>query len=136
ERADRALRRSEPVPGREERLDRGVDVRAADAEPGAVLRRAHGALRRVNGGSVKAVYFERYGGPDVLTYGERPAPQPEAGEALIRVRACAVNRLDLWVRAGLPGLKPEMPHVLGNDGGGEVGALGAGVHHVREGEKP
>ena len=84
---------------------------------------------------MKAVYFERYGGPDVLTYGERPAPQPDAGEALIRVRACAVNRLDLWVRTGLPGLKPEMPHVLGNDVVGEVVAVGAGVHHVREGEK-
>ena len=84
---------------------------------------------------MKAVYFERFGGPDVLRYGERAAPLPEAGEALVHVRACSVNRLDLWVRAGLPGLEPEMPHVLGNDVAGEVVALGAGVQHLMIGQK-
>src|SRR5439155_1689554 len=82
-----------------------------------------------------AVTFERFGGPEVLTYGERAAPLPEAGEALVRVRACGVNHLDLWVRAGLPGLEPEMPHVLGNDVVGEIVALGAGVKHLSVGQK-
>ena len=84
---------------------------------------------------MKAVTFERFGAPEVLTYGERAAPLPEAGEALVRVRACGVNHLDLWVRSGLPGLEPEMPHILGNDVVGEIGAVGAGVHHVKPGDK-
>jgi len=84
---------------------------------------------------VKAVTFERFGAPEVLTYGERAAPLPEAGEALVRVRACGVNHLDLWVRSGLPGLEPEMPHILGNDVVGEIVALGAGVKHLSVGQK-
>jgi NADPH:quinone reductase-like Zn-dependent oxidoreductase len=84
---------------------------------------------------VKAVYLERFGGPDVLTFGDRPAPSVKPGEALVRVRACALNHLDLWVRAGLPGLEPEMPHILGNDVAGEIVELGAGVTHLNVGQR-
>ncbi len=84
---------------------------------------------------MRAVYIERFGGPEVLTHGERPDPSPGPGEALVRVRACGINHLDLWVRAGLPGLEPEMPHVLGNDIAGDIVAVGAGVTHVRAGER-
>ncbi len=84
---------------------------------------------------MKAVYFERFGGPEVLTFGERPEPSAGQGEALVRVRACAINHLDLWVRQGLPGLEPDMPHILGNDIVGEIAAVGAGVTHVHVGEK-
>jgi len=84
---------------------------------------------------VRAVYLERFGAPDVLTFGDRPAPSPKPGEALVRVRACGVNHLDLWVRAGLPGLEPEMPHILGNDIVGEITELGAGVTHLAVGQK-
>jgi NADPH:quinone reductase-like Zn-dependent oxidoreductase len=81
------------------------------------------------------VYLERFGGPDVLTFGDRPAPSPKPGEALVRVRACGINHLDLWVRAGLKGLEPEMPHILGNDVVGEITELGAGVTHLSAGQK-
>lgn len=84
---------------------------------------------------MKAAYFERFGGPDVLVYGDRPDPVAGPGEALVRVRACGINHLDLWVRGGLPGLEPEMPHILGNEVVGEIVAVGAGVTHVRPGEK-
>ena len=84
---------------------------------------------------MRAVYLERFGGPDVLAFGDRPAPSPKPGEALVRVRACGVNHLDLWVRAGLPGLEPEMPHILGNDIVGEIAELGAGVSHLAVGQK-
>jgi NADPH:quinone reductase-like Zn-dependent oxidoreductase len=84
---------------------------------------------------VRAVYLERFGGPDVLTFGDRPAPSPKPGEALVRVRACGINHLDLWVRAGLRGLEPEMPHILGNDVAGEITELGAGVTHLSVGQK-
>ena len=84
---------------------------------------------------MKAVYFESFGGPEVLRHGERPEPGAGPGEALIRVRACGINHLDLWVRGGLPGLDPEMPHILGNDIVGEVVAVGAGVKHLTAGER-
>lgn len=84
---------------------------------------------------MKAVTFERFGGPEVLVFGERPDPLAGPGEALVRVRACAINHLDLWVRAGLPGLEPEMPHILGNEIVGEIVAVGAGVTHVAPGQK-
>src|SRR5260221_8975334 len=84
---------------------------------------------------MKAVYLERFGGRDVLVHGGRPEPAAGPGEALVRVRACGVNHLDLWVRGGLPGLEPEMPHILGNDVAGEIVAVGAGVTHVAAGER-
>ena len=84
---------------------------------------------------MRAVYLERFGGPDVLTFGDRPAPAPKTGEVLVRVRACGINHLDLWVRAGLRGLEPEMPHILGNDVAGEIAELGAGVTHLGLGQK-
>lgn len=84
---------------------------------------------------MKAVWFDTFGGPDVLQFGDRPDPAPRAGEALVRVRACGINHLDLWVRRGLPGLRPEMPHILGNDIAGEVVAIGEGVANVTPGAK-
>ena len=84
---------------------------------------------------MKAVYFEQFGGPEVLTHGDRPDPVAGPGEALVRVRACAINHLDLWVRKGLPDLDPEMPHILGNEIVGEVVATGPGVGHLEPGQK-
>jgi NADPH:quinone reductase-like Zn-dependent oxidoreductase len=76
---------------------------------------------------VKAVVFDRFGGPDVLEYRDVPDPRPAADELLLRVRACGINHLDLWVRQGLPGLAPQMPHILGNDIVGEVIETGPAV---------
>ncbi len=82
---------------------------------------------------MKAVWFESFGGPEVLQYGDCPEPVIRADEALIRVRACGINHLDLWVRKGLPGLSPQMPHVLGNDIVGEIVAVGEAVQHLTVG---
>jgi NADPH:quinone reductase-like Zn-dependent oxidoreductase len=76
---------------------------------------------------VKAVFFEQHGELDVLRYGDVPDPEAKAGQALIRVRACGLNYLDIWVRRGWPGLKLAMPHWCGADVAGEVAAVGAGV---------
>lgn len=84
---------------------------------------------------MKAVWFEAYGGPEVLQYGDRPDPVLRADEALVRVRACGINHLDLWVRKGLPGLSPEMPHILGNDIVGDVVAVGDAVRHLTVGTR-
>ena len=73
---------------------------------------------------MKAVRMESFGGPEVLAYGELPDPVPGPGEALVRVKACALNHLDLWVRKGLPAYKIKFPHVLGSDIAGEVAGFG------------
>lgn len=82
---------------------------------------------------MKAVGFSRHGGPEVLEQLELPLPEPRAREVRIRVKAVALNHLDVWVRGGLPGLKLEMPHVLGSDIAGVVDAVGAEVTDVEPG---
>ena len=74
---------------------------------------------------MKAVLFRLHGGPEVLEYTDFPAPEPKPGDALIRLHAAALNRMDVMVRNGWPGLKLEMPHINGADGAGEVVALGS-----------
>jgi NADPH:quinone reductase-like Zn-dependent oxidoreductase len=72
---------------------------------------------------MKAVLFRQHGGPEVLEYTDFPTPEPKSGEALIHLRAAALNRMDVMVRNGWPGLKLELPHINGADGAGEVVAL-------------
>jgi NADPH:quinone reductase-like Zn-dependent oxidoreductase len=84
---------------------------------------------------LKAVYFHRHGGLEVLEYGDLLAPTPAAGQVLVRLHAAALNRLDLWVREGWPGIKLEYPHIPGADGAGQVAALGPGVENLRIGER-
>jgi len=69
---------------------------------------------------MKAVRFHQHGPPDVLRYEEAPDPVPAPGEVLVRVRACAINHLDLWARRGLPNICIPMPHIGGSDIAGEV----------------
>lgn len=76
---------------------------------------------------MRAILFEHHGGPEVLRLAELPDPVAGPGQALVGVRACALNRLDLWVRGGLPGMRLPLPHVLGNDIAGVVEAVGPGV---------
>jgi NADPH:quinone reductase-like Zn-dependent oxidoreductase len=84
---------------------------------------------------MKALYFTEHGELDVIQYGEVPAPAPRPGEVLLRVRACAINHLDVWVRRGWPGLKLEMPHWCGADVAGEVVELGKDVSEWRVGQR-
>jgi len=69
---------------------------------------------------MKAVRFHQHGGPEVLRHEDAPDPDLAPGEVLVRVRACALNRLDLWARQGLPGVQVPMPHITGSDVAGEV----------------
>lgn len=69
---------------------------------------------------MKAIFFEQHGEIDVLKYADLPQPQLKTGEALIRVRAVALNHLDVWVRRGWPGLRLDMPHITGSDIAGEI----------------
>src|SRR5512147_1058680 len=83
---------------------------------------------------MKAVLFHQHGGPEVLEYAEFPTPQPKPGEALIHLHAAALNRMDVMVRNGWPGLKLEMPHINGADGAGEIVALGDGTGELEIGK--
>jgi NADPH:quinone reductase-like Zn-dependent oxidoreductase len=74
---------------------------------------------------MRAVRFHQHGGADVLRYEEAPEPVAAAGEALVRVRACALNHLDLWERRGLPHVMFPLPHISGSDVAGEVVEPGA-----------
>lgn len=84
---------------------------------------------------MKAILFHSHGGPEVLQYTDFPDPQPKPGEALVRLRAAALNRVDIFVRNGWPGLKLEYPHIPGADGAGEVIALGEGASGYQVGDR-
>lgn len=74
---------------------------------------------------MKAIFFEKHGEIDVLKHADLPDPTPKPGEALIRVRAVALNHLDIWVRRGWAGLHLEMPHITGSDIAGEIVSVNA-----------
>lgn len=82
---------------------------------------------------MNAMRIHQFGGPEVLTYEVIPDPQPRKDQVLVRVRACALNHLDLWVRKGLPGVK--LPHILGSDIAGEVVKLGEYVSGFNPGQR-
>src|SRR5437762_9891142 len=69
---------------------------------------------------MKAVRFHQHGGPEVLRYEDAPEPELHSGEVLVRVRACALNFLDVWERRGLEHVTIPMPHISGSDVAGEV----------------
>jgi len=71
---------------------------------------------------MKAIRIHEFGGPEVLRYEDVSEPQLRQDQILVRIRACAMNHLDLWVRKGLPGVK--LPHILGSDIAGEIAAVG------------
>jgi NADPH:quinone reductase-like Zn-dependent oxidoreductase len=83
---------------------------------------------------MKAVVIREHGGPEVLRPEEVPDPRPAPGEVLVRVRACALNHLDLWTRTGQAGFSPAFPHVLGCDIAGEI-ADAAGVAGLEAGTR-
>ena len=84
---------------------------------------------------MKAVVLSEHGGPEVLRYTDVPEPAIGAHDVLVRVRACALNHLDLWVRRGLPGRSITFPHIPGSDISGEVAKIGESVSNVRVGER-
>ena len=84
---------------------------------------------------MKAIIFHQHGTPEVLKYKDAPEPSIRPNEAIVRVKACALNHLDLWVRRGIPGVPIPLPHIPGSDVSGEIVQIGADVTVVRVGQK-
>jgi alcohol dehydrogenase len=83
--------------------------------------------------SMQATLIRAHGGPDQLVVDELTRPEPGAGEVLVRVGACAVNHLDIFVRRGMPALKVPLPHTTGGDIAGWIEELGLGVDGLEPG---
>ena len=84
---------------------------------------------------MKAILFHQHGGPEVLQFTDAPTPTLRSSDVLVRVHACALNHLDLWVRGGLPGVNFPLPHIPGSDVSGEIAEIGSDVTTVRVGQK-
>jgi alcohol dehydrogenase len=85
---------------------------------------------------VRAVVVEGHGGLDrVKLRTDWPEPRPGPGQAVVDVRACGLNYLDIFVRRGMPGLAVEMPRIPGGDISGIVGTVGAGVDRAWSGRR-
>jgi NADPH:quinone reductase-like Zn-dependent oxidoreductase len=84
---------------------------------------------------VKAVTMRAHGGPEVLKLEDLPDPQAGPGQVVVRVRAVALNHLDVWVRRGWPGLDIAWPHVPGADVAGVIEAVGPGVAGIAPGDE-
>lgn len=81
--------------------------------------------------AMKAVRIHEFGGPEVLKHED--VSDLRKDYVLIRIRACALNHLDLWVRKGLPGVK--LPHILGSDIAGEVAECGEYITDLKPGTR-
>ena len=84
---------------------------------------------------MKAIVFYKHGGPEVLQYTDVAEPKLHSREVLVRVGACALNHLDLWVRKGIHGIAIPLPHIPGSDIAGEIAQVGPEVGKIRVGQK-
>lgn len=75
---------------------------------------------------MKAARFHQHGPPSVIQYEDAPDPVSRPGRAIVRVRACALNHLDLWERRGLDAVRIPLPHISGSDVAGDVAEAGGG----------
>ncbi|HKS74859.1 MAG TPA: zinc-binding dehydrogenase [Terriglobales bacterium] len=82
---------------------------------------------------MKAIVMHEYGGPAVLKYEEIADPKPRRDQVLIRVKACALNHLDIWVRTGVT--KSPLPHIPGSDVAGEIIEVGEYVTGLQKGQR-
>lgn len=85
--------------------------------------------------TMKAAVFHQHGGPEVIRYEDVPEPALRAGQVLVRVKACALNHLDLWIRQGIPAFAVQLPHIGGCDVAGVVERVAADVDGITAGTR-
>jgi NADPH:quinone reductase len=84
---------------------------------------------------MKAAYFEKTGGPEVIQFGELPTPEPKSGEVRVRVAAVALNPIDTYLRAGAVSMQLPMPFVTGCDLAGTVDSVGPDVSRFKKDDR-
>src|SRR4051812_30315638 len=84
---------------------------------------------------MRAAVIKQHGAPESIIFEDRPIPSPAENEVLIRVRACGLNHLDLWVRKGVPGHKFPLPLVPGSDFTGTVEKIGLAIKSFKPGDR-
>lgn len=84
---------------------------------------------------MKAIFYERHGGAEVLRYGDRPDPVTQPGTVKIDVHAASLNHIDVFLRGGLPGVTIPLPHIPGCDAAGVVREVGDGVEGLHVGDR-
>jgi NADPH:quinone reductase-like Zn-dependent oxidoreductase len=84
---------------------------------------------------MKAIRIHSHGGVDVLKVDEIPVPKPGAGEVLVKIRAAAMNHMDIWVRQGMPGVKIPLPIILGCEGAGVIEEVGVEIKNFKKGDE-
>ena len=84
---------------------------------------------------MKAIRVREFGAPEVMKLEEIPAPKPEAGQILVRVKAAGVNPADTYMRSGAYAIKPPLPYTPGMDAAGTIEAVGAGVTKFKPGDR-
>jgi len=82
---------------------------------------------------MKAVVFEKHGGPAVLEYQDVPEPKAGPGEVLIDVKATSINYIDIFLRRGMPGIKVLLPKIVGSDAAGVIREVGTDVSGLQVG---
>lgn len=84
---------------------------------------------------MKAIVLQKHGSLEDVTYTDVPRPEVGPDEALIEIKAAALNRLDFWVSEGWAGLKLDFPHIMGCDGAGVVAEVGRNVAGYEVGDR-
>ena len=84
---------------------------------------------------MKAVYLTGHGGNEVVAIGQRPRPERQRGEVLVRLHAATLNRVDLYMRDSGAGITHTLPQVMGIDGAGVVEAVDEGHPHLQVGDR-
>jgi NADPH:quinone reductase-like Zn-dependent oxidoreductase len=84
---------------------------------------------------MKAVVFNEHGSVDKLVYTDYAEPEISPSEVLVKVNACGINHLDIWVREGMPGITIPLPHILGCEIIGEIAGVGSAVKGLSVGQR-
>lgn len=84
---------------------------------------------------MKAVVFNEHGSVDKLVYTDFTEPEISPSEVLVKVNACGINHLDIWVREGIPGITIPLPHIPGCEITGEIAGVGSAVKGLSVGQR-